>query len=196
MNEEKTLLTAIIKGLESGIPDLQLAALESAKELAPIDTMPHILALYLNEEADPQVTKDAMRLLIDIRHPALVTALGEALQSNLSYEKRAGLLSLCWQNPIDFSPLIGEMLNALLSESALVVIEAMTALELALDYASIEQIRTTLSQLKTLAKGECPKGNRTFIDECVSITAQYLQQAENTLREEARYEQEKHNHDH
>lgn len=157
----------------------QRELLRGVRGLPPVEVLPVLLEAYVCEATDAAVCREILALLADLHSEALIAALGEALAGELPSAKRAGLLSICWQNRMDFSPLIPQMLESLVCEDLLVVNEAVTSLELALEHASLEMVRSTLRSLREMEREELPKESVLFIREGITSVAQLEQRIAN-----------------
>ena len=123
-------------------------------------------------------------LLIDVHSTSLIPHLGHALSTtSLPSDRLARLLSVCWQSPLDCSPLIPHLIPYLDHPDLRVVIEAMTSLEIALDHASRAQLQETTVQLKQLVKEVKRQEVKLLLEELVSTAARTLQQVVNAERE-------------
>lgn len=181
---ERTIdeFTRVKAALESGDHELQVEALRAARSLDPLQVFPVVLSLFANGVLDVEVQREVLALLVDVREPEFVQALGGHIREASDAVIRQGLLSLCWQNPLDFSSLLPLFVESLLDESLSIVIEAFTALETALDHASPEQLRTVIGRLKAMEKERPPLDNLMFVREGITATSQMLQQIENEVR--------------
>ena len=84
---------------------------------------------------------------------------------------------------MNFAPLIPQLVACLPHPHLPVVIEAITALEMALGWANVETIRLALAALKALRNDKLPQHSACIVDEMYSTASTLLQQALNAERE-------------
>ncbi|PIE83901.1 MAG: hypothetical protein CSA07_04825 [Bacteroidia bacterium] len=185
MTQNSKNTSEIQQALQSGIPEIQLAAIGKAREDESPDHIPALLATFCQEQTTEEVRHEIIRLLVDVKYTALIPALQQQLEEqSLPDDLKAGLISVCWQNSMDFSPLMGYLAEQLLSPSLQVLVEAVTALEVAFEYASPEELKAVVRRLKQMENEKLGEENRVFVREMLSIATQAQQQATNALREQ------------
>ena len=170
-----------------------LEGIETVRHEAIEELWPEVLALFSSE--NERVVETLCELLIDVHASSLILHLGNTLEAEWEAERLARILSICWQSPLDFSPLIPQLLPYLTHPDLQVVIEAMTSLEIAFDHASRVQLQEAVSSLKAFGKEEKRHEVRLLLEELVSTASRTLQQVVNAEREAKNAPQE-HHHEH
>lgn len=159
-----------------------LEGLETVRHEGLEELWPEVLELFTSPHE--QVHSALFELLINVHTTSLIPHLGHALhETSLPADRLARLLSVCWQSPLDFSPLIPHFIPYLNHPDLQVVIEAMTSLEIALDHASRSQLQETTTTLKQLVKEVKRHEVQLLLEELISTTARTLQQVVNAERE-------------
>ncbi len=181
--QQKKKESAVELGLRSGNVEVQREAIRQARDAEDEANLGALLELFLGDGTAEEVRADVLALLADVKYTALVAALGEAFSRTLGEERRADLISICWQNSMDFSSLIPEFVEAMASRELRVVIEAVSALEMAFEFAEPEAIKAVVQRLKQMEHEGLPEENRVFIREMISVAAQAQQQVANAKRE-------------
>lgn len=169
------------------------SALDIVRTEALEELLPDVVALLATPDA--ALRKEIFELLIDVHSSALVTSLAEALEKDYEADVLALILSVCWQSPLDYSPLLERLLLFMSHPHLQVVIETMTSLEIAFDHASRPQLEAALKQLKKMQKEEKRQEVRLLLEELQSTCSRSLQQVINNEREE-KHVTEHHHHDH
>lgn len=184
MSEKQKMQGAVIEqGLKSSTVEQQREAIRRARESEGECNIPLLLEVFLDGGTNPEVRQDLLGLLIDIKYSGLVDAVEQALDTVQLEAQQADLLSICWQSSLDFSRLIPRFVEALSCADLRVVIEAVTALEVAFEHAAPEGIKEVVRRLKQMEKEGVPEDNRVFLREMISVAGQAQQQAANARRE-------------
>ena len=165
------------------------SALDTVRSEGLEELLPETLALLAT--TDLELRQYIFEFLIDIHSSALVTHLANALEKDYEADLLALLISLCWQSPLDYSPLLERLLPFMSHPNLQVVIETMTSLEIAFDHASRTQLEFALKALKQMQKEEKRQEVRLLLEELQSTCSRCLQQVINNEREE---KQEAHHH--
>ncbi|PID90556.1 MAG: hypothetical protein CSA97_02305 [Bacteroidetes bacterium] len=187
MTQNKKNTTEIQRALQSGIPEMQLGAIAKVREGEDPEHIAPLLETFCLLQTEEEVRHEILRLLVDAKYTALIPAIEQRLiEGKLPAELQASLISICWQNSMDFSPLIGYFTEQLASPSLQVVVESVTALEVAMEYARPEVLKGVVKRIKELGNEKLPEENRVFIQEMGSLAAQAYQQAANAQREAKR----------
>lgn len=144
----KVELSPRLVELRSGDAVRQLEALRALREDDDATLLTELLQMVTRTTTDPQVRQETVELLADVHSRALVKAMGEALAACREQDYLPELVSICWMNRMDFSPILQHLL-ALVSHADLrVQVEAVTSVELALEHCSLAQMRSGIADLK------------------------------------------------
>lgn len=162
--------------LRSGDAVRQLEVLRALRDDDDATLLGELLQLVTRETTDPQVRQETIELLADVRTRELVRAMGGALASCGETDYLPELVSICWMNRMDFSPILRELL-ALVSHSDLrVQVEAVTSVELALEHSTVEQIRGGVADLKARLKRLEGREAKALVQETINSLERYAAQ--------------------
>ena len=175
--------TQLLTTLAQGTPQQRDEAMESIRGLEDTSLIQGLIDLVRSPESDEDTLRRALVLLEDVKYSELVPILGEAISQESQPDRLAYLLSVAWQNRMNFAPLIPQLVACLPHPHLPVVIEAITALEMALGWANVETIRLALAALKALRNDKLPQHSACLVDEMYSTASTLLQQALNAERE-------------
>lgn len=154
--------------LRSGDAVRQLEALRALREDNDATLLAELLQMVTRSTTDPQVRQETVELLADVRSRALVKAMGDALAACHETAYLPELVSICWMNRMDFSPILQELL-ALVSHSDLrVQVEAVTSIELALEHCTVAQMRSGVAELKRRLKRIDGREARALVQEMIN----------------------------
>lgn len=154
--------------LRSGDAIKQLEVLRSLRDDDDDTLLNELLLMVTRESTDEQVRQEVVELLADVRSRALVSAMGDALRTGGDSTYLPALVSICWMNRMDFSPILNELL-ALVSHSDLrVQVEAITSVELALEHCTVDRIRLGVSDLKMRLKKLKGREARALVNEMIN----------------------------
>ena len=171
-----------------------LEGIETVRHEAIEELWPEVLALFAS--GSERVVEALFSLLIDVHATSLIPHLGHALEAEWEAERLSRLLSICWQSPLDFSPLIPQLLPYLTHPDLQVVIESITSLEIAFDHASRTQLQEVIVTLKAVGKEERRHDVRLLLEELISTASRTLQQVVNAEREAKSVSPHEHPHVH
>ena len=187
--QRKNLIAETRALLQSEHSNTLRSALDTVRSEGLEELLPETLALFAT--TDLELRSYIFEFLIDIHSSALVTHLANALEKDYDAEVLALILSVCWQSPLDYSPLLERLLPFMSHPNLQVVIETMTSLEIAFDHASRTQLEFALKALKQMQKEEKRQEVRLLLEELQSTCSRCLQQVINNEREK---KQEAHHH--
>lgn len=154
--------------LRSGDAIKQLEVLRSLRDDDDDTLLNELLLMVTRESTDEQVRQEVVELLADVRSRTLVSAMGDALRIGGDSAYLPALVSICWMNRMDFSPILNELL-ALVSHSDLrVQVEAITSVELALGHCTVDQIRRGVTDLKVRLKELKGREARALVNEMIN----------------------------
>lgn len=154
--------------LRSGDAIKQLEVLRSLRDDDDDTLLNELLLMVTRESTDEQVRQEVVELLADVRSRTLVSAMGDALRTGGDSAYLPALVSICWMNRMDFSPILNELL-ALVSHSDLrVQVEAITSVELALEHCTVDQIRLGVANLKMRLKKLKGREARALVNEMIN----------------------------
>ncbi|MDX8339235.1 HEAT repeat domain-containing protein [Draconibacterium sp. IB214405] len=127
MNKTKISET-IKKELFSAETDKVLAAINTLKEKGNKDYLPILFELMLTDN-DAQIEKELQKLLGTIKDKETIPVFINALQEDKYKSIRKKVLTVCWQNGLDYSEYIEVFVNLIISEEWETAFEAFTVIE-------------------------------------------------------------------
>ena len=134
--------------------------------------------------APEEAAEAAYALLCDARYSSLVEELGQALTGTHSPATLARLLSITWQNRLNFAPLLPRMIAALSGDDLQVAIEAATGIEIAIEVATIEELKVASALLKDTLPNVKHREIITLVKEAQLATGNMMMQRMDELKGE------------
>lgn len=172
-------LSEYLVALRSGEPARQLETLRALREEPDQALGNAILDIIALEETHPSVRQEALVLLCDAQAHSLIAALSEALNRHINSLYLPEMVSICWQNHLDFTPLLPQLISLVSHPDPRVQIEAVTAVEINLEMAETHVIQEGLQLLKTLCQTVENRETRALIRETITLLTSTLQQRAN-----------------
>lgn len=156
---------AALRGMDRG---KQQAALRALAEAPDLQQGPQLLALLVEPDIATGIQKELFHLLINAKVSSLVSAVGAALAEAKTPQTLQLLLQLCWQSPLDFSPLLPQLVPLLTHEDLQVQIEAVTSVRYALDRCPAQLLNEVIAQLTALRKQKLEKTTDALLAETLN----------------------------
>ena len=177
MNAKRTQSnTDLLEALRSPNTTTRRAAMAEIRSLEDDSLVPMLVALLAAEAA--------YALLCDARYSSLVEELGQALAGTHSPTTHARLLSITWQNRLNFAPLLPRMIAALSGDDLQVAIEAATGIEMAIEVATIEELKAASALLKDALPNVKHREIITLVKEVQLATGNMMMQRMDELKGE------------
>lgn len=161
-------LSPRLLALRSGDSLRQMEVLRELREGDDATLLAELLRMVTRESTDSIVRQEVVELLSDVRSRLLVKAMGEALRESRDSVYLPELVSICWMNRMDFSPILGDLL-AMVSHSDLrVQVEAITSVELVMGHCGAAQLRSGVAELKDRLKKMESREAKALVQEMIS----------------------------
>ncbi len=158
-------LMAALRGADRG---QQLAALRALAKAPDLQQGPALLALLTEPTTPPALGQELFHLLANAKVSSLVPAVGAALAEANTPHALQLLLQLCWQSPLDFSPLLPQLVPLIAHEDLQVQIEAVTSVRYALDRCPAGLLEQVVAQLTALRKQKPEKTTDALLAETLN----------------------------
>ncbi len=140
----------IIQQLASTDFEIVLQALDKLRNAGNTSYLPNLFALF-RSDVPAEVKSKVRELLADVKKKEMVELLVDAIKNPVYAEGRAEIVSLCWQNGLDFTAYLSSFVDLLLGDNLLVAFEAYTVilniegkLDAALVSATIDRIESEI----------------------------------------------------
>ena len=124
-NQQKTD-PKIISGLQSQNPEQVIETIDRLRSSGNLSYLPVLFGLLASSV--PEVNAKVMGLLADVKHRDIIPLLLEAIQDERYKGERKKLVSLCWENGLDFSSGLPVFVDLLINEGLEVAFEAYTVI--------------------------------------------------------------------
>lgn len=189
MNAKRTQSnTDLLEALRSPNTTTRRAAMAEIRSLEDDSLVPMLVPMLVALLADPAAPEEAAEaayaLLCDARYSSLVEELGQALAGIHSPATLARLLSITWQNRLNFAPLLPRMIAALSGDDLQVAIEAATGIEMAIEVATIEELKVASALLKDTLPNVKHREIITLVKEAQLATGNMMMQRMDELKGE------------
>ncbi len=185
MNAKRTQSnTDLLEALRSPNTTTRRAAMAEIRSLEDDSLVPLLVALLADPAAPEGAAEAAYALLCDARYSSLVEELGQALAGTHSPATHARLLSITWQNRLNFAPLLPRLIAALSGDDLQVAIEAATGIEMALEVATIDELKAASALLKDTLPNVKHREIITLVKEAQLATANMMMQRMEELKGE------------
>ena len=185
MNAKRTQSnTDLLEALRSPNTTTRRAAMAEIRSLEDDSLVPMLVALLADPAAPEEAAEAAYALLCDARYSSLVEELGQALAGTHSPTTHARLLSITWQNRLNFAPLLPRMIAALSGDDLQVAIEAATGIEMAIEVATIEELKVASALLKDTLPNVKHREIITLVKEAQLATGNMMMQRMDELKGE------------
>ncbi|MFC2508153.1 MAG: hypothetical protein ACFNYD_05095 [Bacteroides sp.] len=185
MNAKRTQSnTDLLEALRSPNTTTRRAAMAEIRSLEDDSLVPMLVALLADPAAPEEAAEAAYALLCDARYSSLVEELGQALAGKHSPATHARLLSITWQNRLNFAPLLPRMIAALSGDDLQVAIEASTGIEMAIEVATIEELKAASALLKDTLPNVKHREIITLVKEAQLATGNMMMQRMDELKGE------------
>lgn len=169
-------LSPRLVALRSGDAMRQLEVLYELRDGEDATLLPELLKMVTQAETDSQVRREVVELLSDVRSRALVAAMGEALRAGGEGPHLPLLVSICWMNSMDFSPILDELLELVSHSDLQVQVEAVTSVELALERSSLKKLREGIAVLKKRLQRVEGREAKALVKEMINTLEQHAMQ--------------------
>ncbi len=117
----------IISKLQSQNPEWVVEAIEKLRNSGNSSYIPVLIEL-LHSSKSPEIDSKIMNLLADIKDKEVVPQLMDAIQNKKYATERKKLVSLCWENGLDFSANLPVFVDLLITEELDIAFEAYTVI--------------------------------------------------------------------
>ena len=179
MNAKRTQSnTDLLEALRSPNTTTRRAAMAEIRSLEDDSLVPMLVALLADPAAPEEAAEAAYALLCDARYSSLVEELGQALAGTHSPATLARLLSITWQNRLT------RMIAALSGDDLQVAIEASTGIEMAIEVATIEELKAASALLKDTLPNVKHREIITLVKEAQLATGNMMMQRMDELKGE------------
>ena len=168
-------LSPRLVALRSGDAMRQLEVLYELRDGEDATLLPELL-MVTQAETDSQVRREVVELLSDVRSRALVAAMGEALRAGDEGPHLPLLVSICWMNSMDFSPILDELLELVSHNDLQVQVEAVTSVELALERSPLKKLREGIAVLKKRLQRVEGREAKALVKEMINTLEQHAMQ--------------------
>jgi hypothetical protein len=153
----------IIENLFSSNVDIALETIETLHDTGDISYIPAIIELMLISEF--AVVKDAAhKLLGELKQPDAIPYLIEGIESERNRPIKQQLLSVCWENGLDFTPNIGRFIEWMLEGDYMTAFEAFTVIENLDGSISSDDTEKYLKELRKGMETSMPEKAALFHD--------------------------------
>ncbi len=123
----KKLDPRTIQVLRSGIPAVVINAVEELREDGNSAYLP-ILFELLHSTNDHEIKKSITRLLAELKHREVVPVLIEAIQNKQYADELQSIISVCWENGLDYTEHLPVFVDLVIEKEFLVAFEAYTVI--------------------------------------------------------------------
>ncbi|MDX9880640.1 MAG: HEAT repeat domain-containing protein [Prolixibacteraceae bacterium] len=113
----------IIWNLNSPNPDLVIETIGQLRDSGNISYIPALIEL-LHSSKTPEIKVKITNLLADIKHGEIIPYLLDAIQNEKYLNERKQLVSVCWENGLDFSSALPVFVDLLIGEELELAFEA------------------------------------------------------------------------
>jgi hypothetical protein len=117
----------ILSRLQSSDVEMVIAAINELRESGNASCIPVLIDL-LHSSKNAEINSKIMGLMADIKDSSIVPLLIEAILDKKYTQERKNLVSLCWQNELDFSAYLPVFVDLVLAEDFELAIEAYTVI--------------------------------------------------------------------
>src|SRR3989339_310443 len=117
----------IISKLNSANPELVIETISHLRDTGNPSYIPVLIEL-LHSSENPEINSKIINLLADIKHSEVVPQLLDAIRNEKYAGERKNLISLCWENGLDFSANLPVFVDLVINEDLEVAFEAYTVI--------------------------------------------------------------------
>lgn len=117
----------IIAKLQSENDELVLETLEQMRVSGNLSYLPPLFEL-LRLSSNPAIKSAIIKLLADVKHIDIIPQLMAAIQDETNSGIRKDLVSICWENGLDFCTYLPVFVNLVITEELEVAFEAYTVI--------------------------------------------------------------------
>ncbi len=156
--------------LFSSSTETTVTAIQSLRESGDKDYLPILFDLLITKPV-PEVEKEILNLLANLKDQETIPVLTEALQTEKYKSIRKELTSVCWQNGLDFSPSMEVFIDLIIREEWSIAFEAFTVIENFEQFPPVEIYgKLKLKIAAALKKADDQK--QYFLEEILKMTAE------------------------
>jgi hypothetical protein len=124
--EQKT--KQIIKNLQSDDSSLIKNTIKELRDSGNSGYIPFLIEL-LHSTDNSEIKQLIIKLLNDLKHSDAIPKIIEAIQNGKYSDERQSLVSVCWENGLDFSQYLSLFVDLVIEEEFSVAFEAFTVIE-------------------------------------------------------------------
>ena len=117
----------ILNKLQSNNADTVIETVNELRDSGNLSYIPVLIDL-LHPSGDTEINSIVMNLLADIKDSDIVPLLIDAILDKKYTEERKQLVSLCWQNGLDFSAYLSTFIDLVIAEDFELAFEAYTVI--------------------------------------------------------------------
>lgn len=117
----------IITKLQSKNEELVLETIEQLRSTGNLSYLPFLFEI-LRSSLNTQIKQAILKLLADIKHIGIIPQLLAAIQDEKNAEIRKDLVSICWENGLDFCTNLPLFVDLVIKEELEVAFEAYTVI--------------------------------------------------------------------
>ncbi|QZE13055.1 hypothetical protein K4L44_10685 [Halosquirtibacter laminarini] len=128
MKEKGINKSEIVALLQSGHQERIAEAIAMLREHGDSSFLPEVIGV-LNSTNDSLVVRSILGLFADIKHTKAIPYIIEAIKQAPNADVQKDLVSICWENGMDFCPHISVFVDLVLHKEFLVAFEAFTVIE-------------------------------------------------------------------
>ncbi len=150
-NAKKQYYQQIKKQLLSNNPAIISETVKELRKTGIEKFIPELTDLMLNSQ-DKNTKKLLLDAIADEKNPDVIPKLTQIIESKRNHQNLADLVSVCWQNGLDFSPYLQLFTSLAIEENYFVAVEAFTVIEQAAPQAKISHRHDCIHQIKSKLK--------------------------------------------
>ncbi|MCT4673796.1 MAG: hypothetical protein N4A37_11210 [Prolixibacteraceae bacterium] len=128
MKEKGINKSEIVALLQSGHEERIAEAVAMLRENGDSSFLPEVI-FVLNDSKDPLTIRSILGLLADIKHTNAIPYIIDGIKHATNQEVQRSLVSICWENGMDFCPYISLFVDLVLQKDFIVAFEAFTVIE-------------------------------------------------------------------
>lgn len=170
-NAKKQYYQQIQKQLLSNNPVTISNTVKELRKTGMEKFIPELTDLMLNTK-NKDIKKMLLAAIADEKNPEVIPKLTQAIENKRNHQNLADLVSVCWQNGLDFSPYLQLFTSLAIEENYFVAVEALTVIEQAVPQAEISLQNDCIHQIKNQLK-QTQKAKQPLLIELIHILEEH-----------------------
>ncbi|GET29584.1 HEAT repeat domain-containing protein [Prolixibacter sp. SD074] len=171
----------ILTNLQSEDPLMVIETIKELRETGNSSYIP-VLVELLHSTDNPEIRQKIIRLLAELKYSDAIPRIVEAINNKRYASELKELVSICWENSLDFSPYLSLFVDLVIESEFMVAFEAFTVIENMVGEIDALYKNEQVEKLRA-AKATAPAEKMSLLEDLERIIPEIPEQKEQQFEE-------------